>query len=80
MAQRTPVTEIYWEAVYADDPDNQNQSQNQNQNHQNQNQTPQNETETEEIEMKIYEDVGNTEEAQELREDIKSEKRKNKTL
>jgi hypothetical protein len=69
MAQRSPVTEIYWEAVYADDPENQNQ-----------NQSQQNETETEEIEMKIYEDVGNTEEAQELREDIKSEKRKNKTL
>jgi hypothetical protein len=73
MAQRSPVTEIYWEAVYADDPENQNQNQSQSQ-------SQQNETETDEIEMKIYEDVGNTEEAQELREDIKSEKRKNKTL
>jgi hypothetical protein len=65
MAQRSPVTEIYWEPVYADDPDNQNQ-----------NQTQENETETEEIEMKIYEDVGNTDEAQEIREEVKNEKRK----
>jgi hypothetical protein len=78
MAQQSQVTEIYWEAVYADDSENQNQ--NQNQNHQNQNQSQQNETETEEIEMKIYEDVGNMEEAQEPREDIKNDKGKYTTV
>jgi hypothetical protein len=68
MAQRSPVTEIYWEPVYADDPENQ---------HQHQNQTQQNETQTEEIEMMIYEDVGNKREAQEFREEeIKNQKRK----
>ena len=65
MAQRSPVTEIYWEPVYADDPENQHHIQ-----------TQQNETETEEIEMMIYEDVGNKREAQEFKEEIKNQKRK----
>ncbi len=67
MAQRSTVTEIYWEPVYANDPENQ---------HQHQIQTQHNETETEEIEMIIYEDVGNNEEAQEFREEIQNQKRK----
>ena len=47
MAQKAPVTEIYWEEAEADAES------------QNQQNESQNESETEEIEMKVYKDVGN---------------------
>jgi hypothetical protein len=62
MAQKVPVTEIYWEEAEADAES------------QNQQNESQNESETEEIEMKVYEDVGNRAEAQACLEDKKEEK------
>jgi hypothetical protein len=66
MAEKVPVTEIYWEEAEAD-------ADAESQNHQNESQ---NESETEEIEMKVYEDVGNRGEALACLEDKKEEKRK----
>ncbi len=65
MAEKVPVTEIYWEEAEAE-------ADAESQNHQNESQ---NESETEEIEMKVYEDVGNRAEAQVCLEDKKKEKR-----
>jgi hypothetical protein len=68
MAQMVPATEIYWEEADADA-----EYESQNQQNENQNQS-QNQIENEEIEMKVYEDVGNRAEAQDCLEDKIEEK------
>ena len=68
MAEKVTVTEIYWEEADADaEADAESEDQIESQNYQN-------ESETEEIEMKVYEDVGNRAEAQACLENKKEEK------
>jgi hypothetical protein len=72
MAEKVTVTEIYWEEADADaEADAESEDQNESQNYKNESQ---NESETEEIEMKVYEDVGNRAEAQACLENKKEEK------
>jgi hypothetical protein len=66
MVQRGPALEIYWEEVNGSDDESEeqnhsgrNQINQNNQNQNNQNQKNGNENKNEEVEMKIYEDVGN---------------------
>ena len=77
MAEKVPVTEIYWEEAEADadaeSQNHQNESQNESQH------GSQNESETEEIEMKVYEDVGNRAETQNCLAEKQEEKRQYKS-
>ncbi len=75
MAKRVPVIEIYWEEADADAEAESQNHQNESQNNEDQSQNEsQNQIKNEEIQMKIYEDVGNRVEAQNCLEDKKEEK------